>query len=443
MSNCEIMRPDDQPFLLYPFPEAILHIDADAFFTSVEQAMTPSLKGRAVVTGKERGIIACASYEAKAVGVKRGLSLREAKKLCPSLVVLPSDYETYSLYSKRMFSIMRRYTPMVEESSVDEAFADIGGMRRVFHMSYEQIAERMRQEIREELDITVSIGLSVTKSLAKLASDINKPNGQATVEGTCIHHFLRKIPLDDVWGVGGNGVKLLHKYNVKTAYDFACRKQEWISSLLGKPGREIWSELRGHSIYPVSTEEPSSYITVSKTKTFSAPSRDMNYVYARLVRNVESAFIKLRRHKLKAGMVGMLLRHNDYREEGYEAKLNRATSSTQEVMPLVRHLFDMTFRDGSEYRSAMVYLSKLEDEGSDQLDMFEDRLRIDKLTKASAAIDALNRQYGKHSVALGVSLFLHNATKTDKDDPPARRTRLLAGETSRQRLQIPMMIIDV
>ena len=117
----------DAPFTLSSFPRAVLHVDGDAFFTSVEQSMHPALKGKPVVTGKERGIIACASYEAKALGIKRGVSLWDARKMCPELVVLPSDYETYSIYSKRMFEIMRRYTPEVEEYSIDEGFADVGG----------------------------------------------------------------------------------------------------------------------------------------------------------------------------------------------------------------------------------------------------------------------------------------------------------------------------
>ena len=138
---------NDMLFINGSFPRAIVHIDGDAFFTSVEQSMIPSLKGKPVVSGQERGIIACASYEAKALGIKRGVSLWDARKACPHLIVLPSDYESYSLYSKRMFEIMRRYTPTVEEYSIDEGFADLTGLRRVHRMSYEQIARSMQKAI--------------------------------------------------------------------------------------------------------------------------------------------------------------------------------------------------------------------------------------------------------------------------------------------------------
>ena len=431
------------PVMLYPFPAAIIHLDADAFFASVEQAVNPALKGKPVVTGKERGIIASASYEAKALGIKRALSLREARKLCPQLVVLPSDYETYSLFSKRMFHIMRRFTPMVEESSIDEAYADIGGMRRVFHEPYEDIALRMKQTIHDELDITVSVGLSVTKSLAKLASKHKKPDGLTVVSGTRIHVFLRNMPVGEICGIGPNSVVLLGKYGIKTAYDFICRNRDWVSKLLGKPGRELWDELRGNSVYPVTTGERAPQASISKTKTFSAPSWDGNFVYARLVRNVESAFIKLRRHKLKTRLVGILLRHGNYDEEGFEAKLSRPTSATHEVLPMIRLLFDKTYRPGAEYRSAMVFLGSLTEEGNDQFDLFEDRLRLEQMVRVSRAIDEINRKYGKHSVSVGTSLYLQGAPVTDKDAPPARKKNLLKGESRRQRLNIPMLTIKV
>jgi len=115
---------------LRSWPQAILHIDGDAFFTSCEEAVHPELKGKPLITGGERGIVACASYAAKALGIKRGVPLHEAKKICPGLIVLPSDYETYSLFSRRMYNIVRRFTPQVEEYSIDEAFADLTGLRR-------------------------------------------------------------------------------------------------------------------------------------------------------------------------------------------------------------------------------------------------------------------------------------------------------------------------
>src|SRR5512143_4206979 len=153
---------DNQPLTIRSWPRAILHVDADAFFASCEQALHPELQGRSVITGKERGIVAAASYEAKARGVKRGMRLFEVKKVCPDAIILPSDYETYSLFSVRMFEILRRFSPDVEEYSIDEAFVDLTGLRRSFHGPYEVIAEKMRTAIETELGITVSAGVSLS-----------------------------------------------------------------------------------------------------------------------------------------------------------------------------------------------------------------------------------------------------------------------------------------
>lgn len=432
-----------KPFMLFSFPQAILHVDGDAFFTSVEQAVHPSLKGRPVVTGKERGIIACASYEAKALGIKRGVALWEARRKCRNLVVLPSDYETYSLFSKRMFGIMRRYTPSVEEHSIDEGFAEISGLRRLYRTSYEEIARRIKETIRQELDITVSVGLSLSKSLAKLASKYRKPDGFTVVAGKHIHLFLQRTPLEAVWGFGPNTVHLLSGQGLRTAYDFATKPEAWAERMLGKVGREIRSELRGDMAYPVTTDEKTTYASISKCKTFTAPSADRDFIWGKLVRNVESAFIKLRRYHLRARVIAVALRRQDYAQEGLEARLNRPTSATQEVVPLVRVLFDQLYVSGAPYRATMVVLSKLEEDRDEQYDLFTDRVRIEALSRASRAIDEVNEQFGKHALSLGPSLYLERNRKTDRDGLPWRKTDLLKGETGRQRLNIPRLSVRV
>jgi DNA polymerase IV len=428
----------------HSWPHAILHFDGDAFFTSVEQALHPDLKGRPVVTGKERGIIACASYEAKALGIKRGIALHEAIRNCPSLVVLPSDYETYSLYSKRMFDIVRRYTPMVEEYSVDEGFADLTGLRRVFHASYEEIARRIQAEIHAELNITVSMGLGTSKSLAKLASKYRKPAGFTIVEsGEAIHDFLRKTSLEKVWGFGPNTVQLLAKQGLTCANDFIARPVEWAERLLGKIGRELWHELRGEPAYPVATEAKSPTCSISKCKTFTSVSSDPEFIWAKLVRNVESALIKARRHRLRAGGVAIILRRGNYRQVGLETRLNRTTSATHELLPVVRILFNELFERGADYRATMVVLGRLEPESSLQYELFEDPVRADRLERLNTAMDTVNTLLGKHTVKLGTGLFLDRHRRTARDDQPVRKSTLLPGETTRQRLRLPRLFMKV
>lgn len=436
---------DDTPLCLSSYPRAIVHLDGDAFFTSVEQALVPALQGRPVVTGKERGIIACASYEAKALGIARGMPLTEARRICPELKILPSDYETYGIYSRRLFNIMRRFTPAVEEYSIDEGFADLSGLRRLHHMPYEDIARRMQVEIHRELGLTVSVGLAPSKSLAKLCSKFRKPNGFTALEGREIHRFLPGIALDKVWGFGPNTVQLLEKQGLQTAYDFVRRPEGWAGRWLGKIGREIWHELRGNAVYPLVTEPQPPKATIVKSRTFVPPTPDRDFVYAELVRNVEAAFARARLHRVRPRVLGVVLRRQDFLHDGLEATLNRPTAVTLEVLPVVHELFDRVFVEGTAYRATLVALGALDSDCAEQFDLFEDRPKIAALQRAEAAVDAVNEQFGRYTVRSAASLALGSVkVSTGRRALPERRvTARLAGETEPQRLGIPRMTVRV
>lgn len=431
------------PITLHSFPRAILHVDGDAFFTSVEQALHPDLRGKPCVTGRERGIIACASYEAKARGVKRGVSLWDARKLCPDLVVLPSDYETYSLMSKRMFEIMRRFTPEVEEYSIDEGFADITGMRSYFRKTYPDIARDLQQTIHRELDLTVSIGLSLTKSLAKIASDFKKPAGLTVVPGNCIHAFLPRIPTSDVWGLGRNRVALLAKFGVNTAWDYVNRPELWIRKLLHKPGAEMWQELRGNMIMQLDKELQRPEASISKTKTFSSASDDPDFVYAKLVRNLESACIKLRRHQLRTNEIHVSLRKKDYAERAVGARLSRTFQNAHDVMPVLRELFRQLYQAGATYRATGVVLAGLSDDRQYQYSLFEDPVKIEKTRCLGKTTDLLQKRFGKHTLCLGTGLYIAKAPQNDRDTPAWRKLHRLTGETARKHIRLPLLNIIV
>ncbi|HTL48298.1 MAG TPA: DNA polymerase IV [Verrucomicrobiae bacterium] len=434
-----------RPWTLVSFPNAVVHVDCNAFFTSVEQALDPSLKGKPVITGKERGIVACASYEAKALGIKRPMRLWDARKICPQLVCLPSDYETYSLYSKRMFEILRRFTPAVEESSMDEGFANLTGMRRVHHKGYAEIAWDMKSAIQRELGLTVSLGLGVTKTLAKIISAEKKPDGFTVVRARELHTYLAGVAAGRVCGLGPNSVALLKKYGVHTALDYALRPEAWTKKLLGKTGVELWHELRGEWVYPLVTEEKHDYGSISKCKTFTPPSSDKNFVRAQLVRNIESAFIKMRRHKLRARGMAVFLREKDFSSEGVEALLDRSTSSTIEAARLGVQLFEKIFRPNTAYRLTGIALFKLESGQHSQYSLFDDVPRIESLKAVDKVIDEANRHYGKHSLRLGTGLWLaaHAQHLSERGDLPERKKQLLPGETARRRIGIPVWKIKV
>jgi DNA polymerase-4/DNA polymerase V len=320
-----------EPLTLQAFPRAMLHIDGDAFFAACEQSRRPQLQGRPVVTGKERGIAASMSYEAKARGVTRGMRVSEIHKICPDAVILPSDYETYSLLSKRFFAIVRRYTPDVEEYSIDECFADLTGLRRPLRMSYFQIAERIKQDLDTELGFTFSVGLAPNKVVAKIASKWQKPSGLTAIPGRELHRYLAKLPVEKVWGIGANTSAFLQKHGIQTALQFAQRPETWVKKHLSTPFYQIWQELHGHSVFDLATGEHDTYYTIQKVKTFTPASSDREFVFAQLAKNIENACIKARKHKLASQRVVIFLRTQEFRDLGLEVDLTGPTQFPNDI----------------------------------------------------------------------------------------------------------------
>lgn len=430
---------------LQSFPRAIAHIDGDAFFASCETALHPELRGRPVVTGRERGIVSSLSYEAKARGVRRGMMLSEVRRVCPDAVILVSDYETYSLFSKRMFAVMRRFTASVEEYGIDEGFADLTGMRGPLHMGYEDIARAIKHAIDTELGITVSVGLAPTKSLAKIASKWQKPNGFTSVPGRAIRGYLSALPVENVWGIGPNTAAHLHSRSVHTALDFISLPFDEVAAHFNKPFQEMWRELNGESVWPVVTEEKTTYASISKTKTFTPPSDDFEYLVAQLARNLENACIKARRHALVARRLVVYLRTQQFSHTAAEAKITRASHFPHDLLPHARTLLAEIFRRGTQYRATGVVLADLQPDTGVQTSLFESAVHIEKLGRVYAAVDALSAEFGKHTVHLGASqrTFTEAQHTGDRTRATARTATLLLGETERQHLGVPRGVMKI
>lgn len=426
------------------WPQAIVHIDGDAFFAACEQAINPSLKGKPVVTGKERNIVAAASYEAKALGISRRMELWEAKKLCPQLIVLPSDYETYSLFSTRMYEIMRRFTPTIEEYSIDEAFAEITGLRRLHHTSYPAIAQKMQDAIISELGITVSVGVSLTKTLAKIGSRKQKPRGFTVISGKDREKELSHLPITNVWNIGPNTSELLQRFGIRTALDFATTSEEKVKKIVSKPGFESWQELNGHIAWKVNTQEKEAYQTISKTKTFTPPSSNKEFVFAQLMKNVESVCMKSRRFHQASKKIVVYLKLQSHQIIGLEVKLTRASCYPKELMVPIRNIYEKLFDPHALYRATGIILCDLVPASPTQVTLFEKPNIIKETKRLYAAIDGLRHKYGKYSVHHAVSLPAQKTQHlTQRGDMPIRKSFLLKGETTRQRLPLPLLQIKV
>lgn len=421
------------------FPKAILHIDGDAFFASCEQSLHPELRGKPVITGKERGIAASMSYEAKTMGVTRTMMLSEIKKICPNAVLLPSDYETYSLLSKRFFEIVRRYTSEVEEYGIDECFADITGMRRPLHKSYQQIAEAIQEALRQELGFTFSIGLAPTKVLAKIGSKWKKPYGLTLIRSREIQKFLVALPVGKVWGIGPQTEALLGKFGVRTALQFAKKEEAWVRNYFSKPFYEIWHELNGRSVMPLVLEERGFQYSVQKFKTFTPPSSDRQFVFAQLSKNIESACIKIRRYSQATRDVMFFLRTQKFENHGVEVRLTRPSSFAHDIVHALEKVFDKLYRPGVLYRQTGVALTNLVEDTVRQPDLFGVSVQVEKMQKLYDSIDQLGRWYGKHTVFLGSSFTAQKFAQHlgERGDVPVRHTELFKGESKRKRLGIP------
>lgn len=423
------------------YPRAIVHIDGDSFFASCEVAKDPSLRGKPVITGKERGIVSACTYEAKARGVLRGEKLSDARKKCPDAIILPSDYETYSLFSERMYRIVKRYTPTVEEYSIDECFADITGLRRMHHTSYPKIAEAMQRELECELGMTFSLGLSATKTLAKIGSKWKKPNGFTAIPLRDKDLFLAKLAVEKLWGIGPNTGALLHKLGVHTARDFAGKDAAWAESHLSKPYVATWRELNGEVVFELDTEGRQGYQSIQKTKTFTPPSRDAAFIYSQLSKNVENACIKARRWDLESAEISFFLKTQEFRYHAADLTLSRTTNLPHDILAAIREAFPKVWRRGVLYRATGVTLHKLVPAGSAQLDLFGERAKLDEVRRIYEAVDTLSEKYGKHAVFLGSSFsaMTHAAHLSERGDMPARTEHLFKGETKRRRLNVPML----
>ncbi len=390
---------------IHGLPRAILHLDGDSFFASVEQATRPELKGRPVVVGKERGIVTAVSYEGKALGIKRGMTIGEVKRSFPQAVILPSDYEKYSLFSVRMFEILRSFTPEVEEYSIDEAFADLTGLRRLYRCGYDGIALAIKERIKKELGITVSLGISLTKVLAKIASSWQKPDGLTIIKGREIHKYLAELPVGEVWGIGPKTSALLQKLKVETALDFACASEDFIKKYFDKRIYEIWLELRGIPVYPLDPTPKSTYQSLTKALSFS-PTSDQNFLLSQISVNLELACFKARAYGLLAKRVWLALKDEEFQSTVAEVSLLKGSAYPIEIMPYLKEAFFTLYEPTKRYRQVVVGLSELYKEKMRQASLFAEKFSPSKMVSLYNSIDQLSQRYGRSILFNGSSFFV-------------------------------------
>jgi len=405
------------------FPRAILHIDGDSFFASCEVARNPSLKGKPVVTGRERGIATSMSYEAKRLGITRAMTIAEIKRRFPQAVIVESDYDVYSRYSRRMYGIMRRFTDEVEEYSVDECFGDITGIRQPGGMTYQEVAARLKHDLESELGMTFSVGLSVNKTLAKTASKWRKPSGLTVIPADEIGTYLAQAPIDRIWGLGPRTCAVLTRLGVRTAADLAGKGLAWVEDHFPKPVQETYRELRGEAVLVLNAaSRHDDQQSVQRTRSFR-PTRDRVFIYAELSKNVEHACARLRRHGLYAGRATIFLKTQGFTYQHVEFRLERPVSTPHDIMEAVRSRFSEIYRPGVLYRATGVGLWELS-HSPGSLDLFGHTAVSEGQSKVYEAIDRLDARYGRSTVVLGSSFRAMMNGEQAEDPRPSAIQRL-------------------
>ncbi|HZX22158.1 MAG TPA: DNA polymerase IV, partial [Woeseiaceae bacterium] len=276
------------------------HLDMDAFYASVEIRERPELAGLPVVVGgtpEGRGVVAAASYPARRYGIRSAMPMATALKRCPELVILRSRMSLYAAESRRIREILERYTPLIEPLSLDEAFLDLRGSVNLFGPVAE-IARRIKREISAELGLTASVGIAPVKFVAKIASDLGKPDGFLSVEPGEVDAFLGPLPIGRLWGVGKVGEKAMHRLGLKTIGDVARRDEDFMAQHFGRHGLQLLRLARG--IDPREVVPDRETRSVSNETTFAADIADRDELRAILLQLVEQVGWRLR-HKELAG----------------------------------------------------------------------------------------------------------------------------------------------
>lgn len=380
--------------------KVIFHMDGDAFFVGVEMAKNPKLMGKPVVTGEERGIVSALSYEAKALGVTRGMSIFMVKKKFPQVIILPGDYVAYDKYSHMMFDIVRRYADDVEEYSIDECFADLTFLDRPLKMTYLKIAEQIKKEINQELKISVSIGLAPTKVLAKLASKYIKPNGLTVIDKENARDFLIRTPIEKIWGIGPKTSDFLIKWGIKTALDFVNKDLAWLRLHLAKPYEIIWRELRGEYLLEIDPILKTVYSSIQKTHSFYPPTNDKAFLLSQFSKNIEEACKKARHYKLTPKKILFFLKTQNFEFTNFVLTLALPTNAPEILISLVEKNFKEIYRFGVLYRTTGIVLQELVPDFVVQGDLFGGDIKSHKFELIHKQIDLLEEKFGKRVIYL-------------------------------------------
>ncbi len=395
---------------------AILHIDMDAFFASVEQARRPEFRGLPVIVGGERGgrgVVSACSYEARSFGVHSALPMAQAERLCPQGVFLPVDMAAYKAVHRGVVEIFRRYTDLVEVASIDEAYLDVAGSRRLFGPP-RTIALRIQEQIYDTYGITCSIGIAATKPLAKLAAGLKKPAGIDELTEADVHGRLRELPVGKLFGIGPVMEERLLSLGITTIGALQDAPLSSLTAEFGRSASDLQRLVFGQSTFSVRGERPPAK-SISREVTFADDTSDRCFLHGTLLSLADFVASELRVKGLAARTVTIKVRLSDFRTFTRRRTLTQVMSEAEVIYELAISLLDDLRLGSHPIRLLGVGVSGLVQDAR-QLAL-DDDWRKGALTEA---VDRVRRKYGFGVVRpAGAVVIDRSADRSSAADPPA------------------------
>lgn len=378
---------------------AIIHVDMDAFYAAVEQRDHPAYKGQPVIVGadprggKGRGVVAASSYEARAFGVRSAMPISRAYRLCPRAIFLPVRMSRYTEVSERVFVVLRRYTDLVEQCSIDEAFLDVTGSTRLFGEPAE-IGRRIKRDIWREEGLSASVGVASNKFVAKIASDLDKPDGFVLVRPEDIETFLADLSVSYLWGAGEKTAAILQGLGIQTIGQLARWPVEELSRRFGKSGTHLHQLSRGIDEHPVIPEAMAK--SIGAETTFSVDTAEPKQIRQTLLSLAERVSSRLRREGYAGHTITLKLRYADFTTLTRSLTLPEPVAFTEEIHSAVLSLLQKIPWRGRNIRLLGIAVSKLTDKASPgQVPLFPANPRGEK---AAQAMDEIRRRFGEAGI---------------------------------------------
>lgn len=384
------------------FQRVIFHVDMDAFFASIEQMDDPSLRGKPVLVGYDgpRGVVAAASYEARKFNCHSAQPMSLAKRRCPQAIIVPVRFARYREMSSRMFAIFDEYSPLVEPLSVDEAFLDLTGTQRLMGEP-EAVARRRKQRIKADLDLTASIGAAPNKFLAKLASDLQKPDGLVIVRPDDIASLLATLPINKLWGVGPVTAGKLQSMGIHKVGDIQKQSSEQLAKLFGHEADRFVRLANGLDDRPVVPDREAK--SIGQEQTFGADVTNPADVRRVLFEQVEQVGRRLRQHELCARTISLKIRYGEFETISRSSTIEYASSGTNELWIAARAIFDKW--SSAHFRPVrLIGISATQfSNGPAQLPLFADP-KTERQKKVDAIADQITSKFGTRAMKRGEGL---------------------------------------